>query len=187
MEILFATSNKHKFDEAKLVFDKFNSTNSNEIALTHYPFEYRELRSDSFEEIAKDAVTAAYQKCKKPVFVEDSGLSINSLNGFPGTFSAWVQKKIGNEGIIRLMNKVDDRSAKFVSTVAYHNGNKISTFTAICEGTISNKLLGEKGFGYDPLFIPKGEQSTFGQSIELKNKLSHRYKVLLKFCEYLSH
>ena len=184
MEILFATSNKHKFEEAKIVFAKFN------ITLIHYPFEYREIRSDSHEEIAKDSVTAAYKQCKKPVFVEDSGLSIDSLNGFPGTFSAWAFKKIGNVGILKLMSgttKSNTRSATFVSSIAYHDGDKITTFVGMCEGTITEKLTGQDGFGYDPIFIPQGEKLTFAQSIELKNKLSHRYKVLLKFCEFLTN
>ncbi|MBI5226967.1 RdgB/HAM1 family non-canonical purine NTP pyrophosphatase [Candidatus Micrarchaeota archaeon] len=181
MEILFATSNKHKFEEAKSFFGNARPA----LKLTHQPFDYSEIRSDNVEEIAKDAAAAAYKQFKKPLFVEDSGLFINSLNDFPGTFSAWTMKKIGNIGILRLMSDSTDRTAKFVSCIAYHDGKKISTFIGTCEGSIAIKISGVDGFGYDPIFIPQGEQKTFAQSIQLKNKLSHRYKVLLKFCEYL--
>ena len=108
MEILFATSNKNKVAEAAAVLGACG------IAVRHFPFEHREIRSESLEEIAREAVAAAYEATgaegtgSKPVFVEDSGLFIKGLNGFPGPYSAWVQKKLGNPGILRLMEGVTE-------------------------------------------------------------------------------
>ena len=180
MEILFATSNKNKVVEATKVLKDLG------IVLKHYPFEYREIRSDSLDEIARDAVMAAYKRCKLPIFVEDSGLFIDELNGFPGTFSSWTLKKLGVSGILKLMEGVHNRSAKFETCIAYHDSYKVFTFTGNCHGRIAEEGRGKSGFGYDPIFIPDGSEQTFAESIELKNKLSHRYNSLLKFSKHLT-
>ncbi len=175
VEIYFATSNKAKFSEASDFFKPLG------VSLKHFPFEYREIRSDSIEEIARDAVAAARKRVRMPVFVEDSGLFIDSLSGFPGTYSSWVQKKIGNKGILKLMEGAADRSAVFEACIAYHDGAAISTFSGQCPGSILEEERGSGGFGYDPIFVPQGEDQTFAENKELKNKLSHRYKSLLEF------
>jgi len=179
MDLHFATSNENKFREAKEILAK------NRIKVLHFPFNHNEMRSDSLSEIAEEAVHAAYEKVKAPVFVEDAGLFINALNGFPGTYSAWVQKKIGCDGILKLMQGIENRSAEFRATIAFTDGKEVHTFEGICQGSIAGQKFGSSGFGYDPIFIPEGYSQTFAQNIELKNKLSHRYKSLLEFSEYL--
>lgn len=180
MEIYFATSNKGKFAEAAAFFKPLK------ISLKHFPFEYREIRSDSLEEIAREAAVAAYKRCRMPVFVEDSGLFIDALNGFPGTFSGWVQKKIGNDGILKLLSDAQDRSASFEACIAYKaDSGTTATFHGKCLGRIAEEERGSGGFGYDPLFIPQGGEQTFAENKELKNKLSHRYKSLLEFSSFL--
>ncbi len=174
MEILFATSNKHKAEEAVRVLAPRG------ITVRHYPFQHNEIRSDSLEEIAREAVQAAYVKCRKPVFVEDSGLFIESLNGFPGTYSAWALGKLGLAGMLRLLQGVDDRSARFEACIAYHDGTKVSVFRGMCKGAIAMGPRGSSGFGYDPVFFPEGYSQTFAENITLKNKLSHRYISLLE-------
>lgn len=175
MEILFATSNKNKAQEAA------EALKPKGIAVRHYPFEHTEIRSDSLEAIAREAAEAAYMKCKKPVFVEDSGLFIESLNGFPGTYSAWALGKLGLTGILRLLEGAGDRSAFFEARIAYHDGKKVSVFRGVCKGTISIEPRGSSGFGFDPIFVPEGRSQTFAENIQLKNKLSHRYISLLEF------
>ena len=187
MEIYFATSNDNKFKEAEEIL-----SGKNDIKLERYLFEYNEIRSDNPKEIAKDAVIEAYRRLNKPVFVEDTGLFIESLNGFPGTYSGWVLSKIGIQGILNLMvsKKEDERNAEFKSVIAYkyNNENPIEFFEGICKGKIAHNITKNKkhGFGYDPIFIPnEGNGKTFSESIQLKNKLSHRYKTLQKFSEFL--
>ena len=179
MEVFFATSNQHKFDEASAMLRKKG------IRLSHLKLEHRELRSDSLEEIAREAVSAAHKLCGKPVFVEDSGLFIDALNGFPGTFSAWTLKKIGTTGILNLMRGAAKRDASFEACIAFHDGKKVSVFKGVCPGAIALEARGSSGFGYDPVFIPHGESSTFAENIELKTNLSHRYKALLEFSKSL--
>jgi len=177
--IHFATGNPNKFKEAREIFEK------EELELEHFEFKHREIRSESIEEIASESVESAYKELGKPVFVEDTGLFVDALNGFPGTYSAWVQKKLGCKGILKLLEGVEKRSARFEACVAYHDGKEIRTFKGVCEGIIAEKERGKSGFGYDPIFVPKGELSTFAESIELKNKYSHRYKSLLELISYL--
>lgn len=156
------------------------------IEVGHFPFKHREIRSDSLEEIARDAVEAAFKQCGKPVFVEDTGLFINGLNGFPGSYSAWTLQKIGVDGVLKLLSEVEDRSAYFEACIAYHDGERISVFHGRCDGSIAEKAMGESGFGYDPIFVPAGHSQTFAQSIGLKKDLSHRYKSVLEFSKSLN-
>jgi XTP/dITP diphosphohydrolase len=182
MEVLFATSNRNKFAEAAAVLKERG------VTVKHFPFEHNEMRSDSLEEIAREAVGAAYEATgraegtgRRPVFVEDSGLFIDALNGFPGPYSAWAQKKLGNAGILRLMTGVAGRTATFEACIAYHDGKSVRTFPGKCPGSVAMEARGSSGFGYDPIFVPQGRSQTFAENIELKNNLSHRYKSLLEF------
>jgi XTP/dITP diphosphohydrolase len=177
--VLFATSNLHKSDEASVVLSKVG------IKITHFPFDHREIRSDSLEDIAREAAEEAYRRCAKPVFVEDAGLFIKAVDGFPGTYSAWAMRKIGVAGTLRLMVGAKDRSAYFASCIAFNDGSEVRIFEGRCDGAITEKAQGKAGFGYDPVFVPEGHSQTFAQNIELKNNLSHRYKSLLKFSRYL--
>lgn len=181
MDIYFATSNKHKFKEVSEILKQSG------ISVKHLPFKHRELRSDSLEEISREAVAAAYKQCREPVFVEDTGLFIDALNGFPGSFSAWTLEKIGLQGIMQLMEHQTDRHAHFETVIGFKkDASHISLFRGKCEGRIATTERGEEGFGYDPIFIPEGEHQTFAESITLKNKLSHRYKSLLEFSKVLT-
>ncbi len=174
MQVYFATSNKNKYREAKEIIGN----------VKRFEFNHIEIRSDSLEEIAIEAVKVAYTKIKKPVFVEDTGLFIKSLNGFPGTYSGWVFKKIGNEGILKLLKGIKKRGAEFRTCIAFNDGTRIKTFFGVCKGKIAVNERGKQGFGYDSIFIPEGYKYTFGESKSLKNKLSHRYNSLLKLSRY---
>ena len=181
MEIYFATGNKNKFLEAEKAFEE----NLSEASLKQFEFSHNEIRSDSLEEISEEAVKAAYDEVKKPVFVEDAGLFIDALNGFPGTYSGWVYKKIGDKGILSLLEGEPDRKARFEADIAFHDGKEIRHFHGVCEGEIAQESKGGGGFGYDPIFVPTGWSTTFAESIELKNKLSHRYKSLSLLINHL--
>ena len=176
MAIYFATSNKHKFEEATNIL-------APEIEIKHFYFKHNEIRSDSVEEIALDALK--HSKLKKPVFVEDTGLFIAALNGFPGTFSAWVLAKIGSKGILKLM-KGKNRSAAFRTCIAFTNGKITKIFMGECKGKIAYKQRGTAGFGYDSIFIPQGYRKTFAEATKIKKKVSQRYKALMKLKKWIT-
>lgn len=179
MEIFFATSNDHKFAEAEEMLGRAG------IAIRRMPLAHNEIRSESTEEIARDALAYAYGRLGKPVFVEDAGLFIDSLNGFPGTYSGWALRKIGTAGILRLLSGSDNRAARFESCIAYTDGRSTEAFLGVCRGSIAENRRGSGGFGYDPIFIPEGRSQTFAESIQLKNNISHRYKSLLQFSNHI--
>ncbi len=174
-DVLFVSSNKNKFNEAKNILSK------NGINLGFFKSSLREIRAESIKEIAALKVDEAYRQCHKPVIVEDAGLFVESLNGFPGPFSSYVFKTIGNSGILRLVKT--NRMAKFQSVVAYcDNKYGVVLFDAKVEGKISKNSKG-KGWGYDPIFTPNGQNKTYAM-LSNKNEISHRYKALKKFSNW---
>lgn len=178
IEIFFSTSNKHKVYEANKIGLNFR------VSFKQITVDYPEIRDESVERVAEEGVKFVYKIFNKPLIVEDSGLFIEALNGFPGPYSAYVQKKIGNKGIIKLMEGEQNRNAKFISAVSYFDGKTLKTFTGEVEGKISSEEKGGLGFGYDPVFIPSEHNKTFAEDENLKNEISHRRKSIEKFCKF---
>lgn len=176
---MFVTGNKHKFSEAERILKAHN------IMIKHNPIGYEEIRSDDCAEVAVAGAKCCYEKVKKPLFVEDSGLFINELNGFPGAYSGWAIGKLGINGILKLMEGNKDRCAEFRAVVAYADRKGIKTFVGTCKGGIAEKAAGKGGFGYDPIFVPDGFSKTFSQDAAVKERVSHRRKALEKLAEYL--
>ncbi|MCD6474324.1 MAG: XTP/dITP diphosphatase [Thermoplasmata archaeon] len=175
MMIYFITGNRHKYVEAKKIID--------DIEMKHIP--YPEIQADSLEEVAKFGIDYLKNKIEAKFFLEDSGLFIDALKGFPGVYSAYVFKTIGNDGILKLMEGKKERKAYFKAVIAYYDGS-VHIFQGICYGEIAMEKRGE-GFGYDPIFVPEGSKKTFGEmSKEEKNKYSHRGKALMAFKKFLN-
>ena len=176
-DLFFVSSNNHKYQEANIILDSFG------IKLGFFKYNLEEIQSNSLKEIASTKAKNAFSKYKKPVIVEDDGLFIDSLEGFPGPYSSYVFKTIGNKGILNLLKK--NRKAKFVSIITYCDNKTLKSFNAKLDGTISKTQKG-KGWGYDPIFIPKNVKQTFAE-LTNKNNLSHRYKALKKFSNWYLH
>lgn len=118
-------------------------------------------------------------------FIEDSGLFVEALNGFPGVYSAYVFKTLGYKGLLKLMEGEENRRAYFESVVGLSFKGEVKIFRGRVYGTIAEKPQGDKGFGYDPIFIPDGYNLTFAQSPEIKNRVSHRKRALEQMLAYL--
>ena len=176
-DLYFVSSNNHKFQEAKIILDSFG------IKLGFIKSTLEEIQSNSLKEIALCKAKDAFSKCKKPLIIEDDGIFINSLNGFPGPYSSYIFKTIGNKGILNLLKQ--NRKAKFVSIITYCDKHILQSFDAKIDGSISKSVKG-KGWGYDPIFIPNNLQKTFAE-LNNKNELSHRYKALKKFSKWYFH
>jgi len=181
--IFFATNNVNKFNEARKVLAKYK------IAVGMLRVKVSEIQSESLEEIATVSVKETFKKCNLPVIVEDAGLFIDALNGFPGPYAAYVHKAIGNNGVLKLMEDVENREAKFQSVIAYYSSKMRlpMCFKGEVVGRITRKeRKGNSGFGFDPIFEPlNGGRKTFAEmTIEEKNKYSHRAKALRKFAEW---
>jgi len=173
--MLFITGNRHKYEEIKRIIE--------EIDMLSIP--YPEIQADSLEEVAEYGIEYLKEKVEGDFFIEDSGLFIEALKGFPGVYSSYVFRTIGNEGILKLMENINSREAKFVSVIGYYDG-EVHIFRGESRGIISHQIRGNRGFGYDPIFIPEGCDKTFGEmEKEEKNEYSHRGKSSRKFREYL--
>ncbi|MHA1707534.1 MAG: RdgB/HAM1 family non-canonical purine NTP pyrophosphatase [Candidatus Heimdallarchaeaceae archaeon] len=177
MTIYFLTHNKSKFEEARDVAIEYG------ITLEWKNQEYEEIQASSLKEIALKSCVRLLESDrelkKAKFFVEDAGLFIHSLNGFPGPYSSYVFNTIGNKGIIDLMKTKTDKTAYFESVIAYYDGRTIKTFEGKTEGEIILQKKGDKGFGFDPIFQPKGKKTTFAEmSLKSKNLYSHRQKSL---------
>ncbi len=120
------------------------------------------------------------------VIVEDSGLFVKPLGGFPGPFSSYVLKTIGLRGVLRLMRGFRNRSAYFQAAVALSSPRlRPATFTGYVYGRISPRVSGTQGFGYDPIFIRNGATRTLAQmGDEYKNRYSHRAVAMEKLAKW---
>ncbi|WP_291998845.1 XTP/dITP diphosphatase [Caldivirga sp.] len=175
----FVTRNQHKVKEASSILSQYGIGIIMENAINKV-----EIQSDSLEEIVTYALRL---NCVNWLVVEDDGLFVDSLNGFPGPYSEYVYRTIGLRGLLRLLQGSVNRSAYFKSVVGLCINNEVKLFTGIVKGRLSEEPRGSGGFGYDPVFIPDGYDLTFSEmGEELKNKLSHRSRAFNNLAGYLT-
>ena len=182
-KILIGTHNKGKFREISyLISKKYKKISPNSLKIKS-PKE----TGKSFTSNSKLKVSYFSKFVDYPVISDDSGLCIKALNNKPGIYSARLAKKHGSflnamKFILRKMKKQKIRSATFVCCLSYEDKKrKIISVEGKLEGNISTKILGKKGFGYDPIFIPLKKKITFGQMIKSKKiKMDHRYIAFKK-------
>ena len=178
----FASSNINKYNE----INHLVSARKNSIKVIFKKMELKEIQSDSLLEVAENKVLQAFKINQKEIFVEDDGLFIEALNDFPGVYSSYVNKTIGNVGILDLLCNKVNRNANFKSIIAFHDGNKIESFTGEIKGKISFDLT-NGGWGFDPIFVPPNSDLTFGQmDLKTKNQISHRKVAVDKFLKWYS-
>ena len=181
-KVSFVTSNVHKFEEAKAVLTQFD------IELVQIPTPISEIQSDDLREIVIYKAMEAAKVVDPPFIVEDTGLYIGELNGFPGPYASYVYKSLGLRNILKLMTNISNRSAVFkaVGAVVYRE-NVFKIFESSVKGAIADSIRGGHGFGYDPIFIPSGSTHTFAEMVlEEKNRCSHRGRLFRKIGSFLT-
>jgi len=182
-KLYFITSNKRKVKEAT---EKLRPLG---FSVVQKDLGYPEVQADCLEEVAQQGIEHVRAKFHQAFMLEDAGLFIEALQGFPGVYSKYVFFTIGLPGILRLLDNVKNRKAVFRSVYAYSKpGKKPVIVLGECTGTISTETRGKHGFGYDPIFIPNDEKKTFGEmTTEEKNQFSHRAKALEKLITELKN
>jgi XTP/dITP diphosphohydrolase len=178
-KLIFATGNKGKLKEVKEIFKNTNYEIISLYDLGDVPEIVED--GDTYEANALIKAKAIYDIYKMPVIADDSGLSVEQLNGEPGVFSARYAGENctyddNNKKLIKELSKYPEpHNAKFVCCAVYFNGEKdVNTFGYL-PGKIIDKFIGKNGFGYDPIFIPDGFTKTLAEfTSEEKNKISHR-------------
>ncbi|ODN01808.1 Inosine triphosphate pyrophosphatase [Orchesella cincta] len=173
-EIVFVTGNKDKLREVTQILGEgfpFKITNQ-DIDLPEYQGEP--------DEVSRLKCQSAYEIIKRPVIVEDTCLCFNAMEGLPGPYIKWFLKKIGSEGLFKMLHGFDDHSAFALASFAYCSGNveEIEIFKGITNGTIV-RPRGSQGFGWDVCFKPDGYEQTYAEmSAEAKNEISHRKRAV---------
>ena len=177
-KILVGTHNKGKFKEiSSLISKKYKKVSPITLNI-------KSPKETGKSFLANSKLKAIYfsKFVNFPVISDDSGLCIKTLKNEPGIYSARLAKKKGSfflamQSILKKLEKKKDRSAFFVCNLSYINENKrIISVEGRLNGKISKKILGKKGFGYDPIFIPKNKKITFGQMSKTKKlKMDHRF------------
>ena len=174
----FVSSNDHKFKEVKELLSEFTSTR---LIIEHKKLKLEEIQSSSLAEVAKAKANHAFDVLRNEVLVEDDGLFIEALNGFPGVYSSFAFETLGNSGILDLLKNKKSKRATFKSLFAYYDGKNMKTFSGQVNGLVSEQKS-EGGWGFDPIFVPENMDISFAQmDLSLKNRYSHRKLALKKF------
>ena len=181
--VIFVTGNFHKFNEVRSVLSLMG------ITVGMLRVKGKETQNDNINEIAQDSAKDAFNQCHIPLIVEDAGLFIDALEGFPGPYSAYVYKTIQNRGILKLMEPLQNRKATFCSAIVYYSQETgPMLFEGKTEGNITlieRKGNDNSGFGFDPIFQPAYSEKTFAEmTLEEKNQMSHRATAVNKFAKW---
>ncbi len=172
------TSNQGKYREYKgRLKDQYPSIEMKNI-------DYPEIQTDKLEEVVEFALEDLSEH--SPLIIDDSGLFVGSLNGFPGVYSSYVMKTIGCDGILSLMEEKNTRDARFECVIGYLNDEK-KLFKGTSEGEIIRGKKGDEGFGYDPIFMPEESDRTYAEMhSEEKNRISHRGRAMERLLDFVT-
>ena len=186
-EILIATHNQHKKEEIQQILgDKFTVT-----SLIDYDIHDEIVEDgDTFHANALIKAQYCFDTTGKPSLGDDSGLVVEALDGRPGIYSA---RYAGDHDFAKNMAKileeleqVENRKAYFVTVMCLVDETGVNYFEGRVYGNLTKEVRGEKGFGYDPIFVPENHQITFAEmKAEDKNKISHRKKAIEQFLEFV--
>ena len=188
MEIVFASNNRHKLEE----ISKIIGTNHSILNLKQAGCEGD--IPETGKTLTENALQKAhwvYDKTHKNCFADDTGLEIDALNGAPGVYTARFagddcSPEDNIQKTLRLMKGIENRIACFKTVIACSIDGKEYLFNGEVEGEIATEKKGNGGFGYDPIFIPKGYTESFAQMpLDQKNAMSHRGRATAKFVEFL--
>ena len=189
MKIIFATNNRHKLEEVQAVLgEDFHLVTPGELGITEdIPEEQATLEGNAIQKACY-----LYNRTGENCFADDTGLEVAALDGAPGVRSARYagpghdsQKNM--ELLLRNMEGKTDRRARFRTVISLIFDHEEHLFEGTVEGTILSAPRGEGGFGYDPVFVPDGYDTTFAEmSAEAKNAISHRGRAVAKLASFLT-
>lgn len=179
MEILFITGNKEKIAIANTVLNKEN------IVVKSVKIDCPEIQSDDNEIIAIESAKYASNFTKSNVIKVDTAFYIEALNGFPGPYAEYVERKLDAKDILKMMENKKNRKAYYKEVLAYcEYGSEPVTFTTYTYGTLSEVLSEDKGYNFDRIFICNGDDKTIGnykQNERAKKYSNDNWKSLVKY------
>jgi len=195
MQLVFATNNLHKLGEIDaLLGEKFHLLGLKDLHISEEIPEDHE----TLEENASQKAWYIFNRTGQSCFADDTGLEVDALDGAPGVYSARysrmdhptfpeMEPAQGNiKKLLLKMENVVERSARFRTVISLVLNGKEYQFEGVIEGVITENASGAKGFGYDPIFIPRGFNNTFAEmDLSLKNQISHRAKAVTQLVDFL--
>jgi XTP/dITP diphosphohydrolase len=186
--IVFATNNAHKLSEVKAVLGEgYELVTLREVGITEDIPE----TGATLDENASIKARYVYERTGLDCFADDTGLEVEALGGAPGVHSARYATDghdfaANNAKLLRELEGKENRSARFRTVISLIRNGVEKQVEGIVEGTIATSLSGSEGFGYDPLFIPLGHDTTFAEMTpEQKNAISHRGRAVAALVEIL--
>lgn len=185
--LVFATNNHHKSTEVgQILAPQYKVLNLQDIGCD---VDIPET-GDTFAENAFLKSSYVVKHYQMDCFADDSGLEVEALNNEPGIYSARYSGQRGDainmQYLLQKMKGLTNRNARFITVISLIKNGQNYLFEGTIEGTIIHEPMGEKGFGYDPIFVPNGYDITFAQmDAELKNKISHRALATKKLINFL--
>lgn len=187
MKLVFATHNQNKFTEVKAMLPEHIEL----VSLTDIGcHEEIEETADTIEGNALLKAQYVFDTYQMNCFADDTGLEVKALNNAPGVHSARYagahDSEADMEKLLKNLHGVEDRSAQFKTAIALITAETTELFLGICEGEITLERRGSSGFGYDPIFQPKGWDKTFSEmTLEQKSEIGHRGKGMRQLIEFL--
>lgn len=155
--ITYVTGNWAKIESAKQALTPLG------YEINNIKMDTIEIQSDMIEEVAKYSAKWASEQLKCDVLKNDSGLFVEALNGFPGTYTHYVDDTLGEDGLLKLLDGIENRNAYFKEVLAYcEYGSEPITFIGITKGKIAKEKSGSYGWSWDFIFVPEGEDKTLG-------------------------
>ena len=191
MRLVFATNNKHKLSEmSSILGDKIELLSLKDI---NCDVDIPET-ADTLEGNAILKSEFIYNNYNINCFADDTGLEVEALNGEPGVYSARYAEGESHDSMANMkkllskLENVENRNAQFRTVISLILDGKKYVFEGIVKGRISKERKGDKGFGYDPIFIPEGYDKSFAELGEdVKNKISHRARAVEKLIDFLNN
>ena len=190
MPLIFASNNQHKLDEVSAILEP-TGVEIKGLSAIGFTREIEETGT-TFHENAAIKAKAIYDETGMDCFADDSGLEVEALNGEPGVYSARYAGQHGNHQannlkLLEALKSQTNRNACFKTVIALMIQGELHYFEGRVDGQITKEIIGEKGFGYDPVFVPNGHHKTFAEMpAEIKNSISHRKRALEAMLGYLS-
>jgi XTP/dITP diphosphohydrolase len=179
-KITYVTGNWAKIASARQILEPIG------YEIDNVKMETPEIQADDVIEVSKYSAKWAAEKLNKPVLKNDSGLFVNALKGFPGVYTHYADDTIGEDGLLKLMDGLEDRTAYFKESIAYcEPGKEPVVFEGITKGKIDIKKSGTYGWSWDFIFIPEGEEKTLGCFEDEKRWEFWSQDAYKKLAEYL--
>ncbi len=181
--LYLATGNPHKVEEIE------EALAGTGVSVEQAEVDIDEIQAPDVADVARRKVRDSHADLgvDEPVIVDDTGLYVDALSGFPGSQASFFLETCGNEGLVTLMDGRDNRDAYFKTCMAIYepSSDEVTLLNGRCDGQITTERRGDSGFGYDPVFRPDGHDMTFAEDPEYKMDVSHRSAVIEKLVAWV--